>query len=141
MVNEERLRHMIKLSQFDENDGKRCKPMTQYARKDYVSLQALISFVTGTISYALIFGLWALYSMDGLFEKINKMEIREAVISLVLSYLVFMVIYLGVTYIIFNVKYTEGRKKVKKYYASLKKVNQMYEREEKLKTTSHAEWE
>lgn len=141
MVNEERLRHMIKLSQFDENDGKRCKPMTQYARKDYVSLQALISFVTGTISYALIFGVWALYSMDGLFEKINKMEIREAVISLVLSYLVFMVIYLGVTYIIFNVKYTEGRKKVKKYYASLKKVNQMYEREEKLKTTSHAEWE
>lgn len=141
MVNEERLRHMIKLSQFDENDGKRCKPMTQYARKDYVSLQALISFVTGTISYALIFGLWALYSMDGLFEKINKMEIREAVVSLVLSYLVFMVIYLGVTYIIFNVKYTEGRKKVKKYYASLKKVNQMYEREEKLKTTSHAEWE
>lgn len=141
MVNEERLRHMIKLSQFDENDGKRCKPMTQYARKDYVSLQALISFVTGTISYALIFGLWALYSMDGLFEKINKMEIREAVISLVLFYLVFMVIYLGVTYIIFNVKYTEGRKKVKKYYASLKKVNQMYEREEKLKTTSHAEWE
>ncbi len=34
MVNEERLQHMIRLSQFDENDGKSCKPMTQYARKD-----------------------------------------------------------------------------------------------------------
>lgn len=141
MVNEERLRHMIKLSQFDENDGKEYKPMTQYARKDYVSMQALISFVTGTISYALLFGLWALYSIDGLFEKINHMEIREGIMALVLSYLVFMVIYLGATYIIFNVKYTDGRRKVKKYYASLKKVNQMYQREERLKTTNNAEWE
>ena len=60
MVNEERLQHMIRLSQFDENDGKSCKPMTQYARKDYVALQMLISFVTGTLSYVLLFGLWAL---------------------------------------------------------------------------------
>lgn len=141
MVNEERLRHMIKLSQFDANDGKQCKPMTQYARKDYVSLQTLISFVTGTISYALVFGLWALYTIDGLFERINKMEIREAAMFLVLSYLVFMVVYLGVTYIVFNLKYTAGRGKVKKYYASLKKVNQMYEREERLKSTNNAEWE
>lgn len=141
MVNEERLQHMIKLSQFDENDGKECEPMTQYARKDYVSMQALISFVTGTISYALLFGLWALYSIDGLFAMINHMEIQEGIVALVLSYLVFMVIYLGATYIIFNVKYTDGRRKVKKYYASLKKVNQMYQREERLKTTNNAEWE
>lgn len=141
MVNEERLRHMIKLSQFDVNDGKECKPMTQYARKDYVSLQALLSFVTGTISYGLLFGLWALYSIDALFERINRMEIREAAMFLILSYLVFMVVYLGATYIVFNMKYTDGRRKVKKYYASLKKVNQMYEREERLKTTNNTEWE
>ena len=141
MVNEERLRHMIKLAQFDANDGKQCKPMTEYARKDYVSLQALLSFVTGTVSYALLFGLRALYSLDELFEKINKMEIRELAISLVLSYLVFLVIYLGATYIIYNVKYTDGRRKVKRYYGNLKKVNQMYEREDRLKTTNNTEWE
>ncbi len=141
MVNEERLRHMIKLAQFDANDGKQCKPMTQYARKDYVSLQVLVSFVTGTVSYALLFGLWALYSLEELFEKINKMEIRELAISLVLSYLVFLVIYLGATYIIYNVKYTDGRRKVKRYYGNLKKVNQMYEREDRLKTTNNTEWE
>lgn len=141
MVNEERLRHMIKLSQFDQNDGKRCKPMTQYARKDYVSLQMLGSFVTGTMSYALLFGLWALHSLEELFETINGMEIRGIITSLALSYAVFMVIYLGATYIIFNVKYTDGRKKVKKYYGSLKKVNQMYEREERLKATGNSDWE
>lgn len=140
MVNEERLQHMIRLSQFDENDGKSCKPMTQYARKDYVALQMLISFVTGTLSYALLFGLWALQSVDELFAWINTMEIQTLVMIFVLTYLAFLVFYLGVTYIVFHVKYTEGRKKVKKYYASLKKVNQMYEREERLRT-DRAEWE
>ena len=41
MVNEERLHHMIKMAIFDTNQGKECKPMTQYARKDYVSLRML----------------------------------------------------------------------------------------------------
>ncbi len=140
MINEERLQHMIRLSQFDENDGKSCKPMTQYARKDYVALQMLISFVTGTLSYALLFGLWALQSVDELFAWINTMEIQTLVMIFVLTYLAFLVFYLGVTYIVFHVKYTEGRKKVKKYYASLKKVNQMYEREDRLRM-DRAEWE
>lgn len=49
MVNEEHLRHMIKMSMYDTDDGKECKPMEQYARKDYVSLRMLGSFVAGTI--------------------------------------------------------------------------------------------
>lgn len=141
MVNEERLRHMIKMAQFDTNDGKRCKPMTQYARKDYVSLQLLGSFVTGTICYGLLLGLWALYSMESLLEQINKIDIRGALITLLVSYIVFLVIYLTATYIIYNMKYTDGRKKVKKYYSNLKKVNQMYEREERLKTTGDKDWD
>lgn len=141
MVNEERLRHMIKLSKFDKNDGKDCKPMTQYARKDYVSLQLVGSFVTGSVSYVLVFGVWVLHSLEKVFEMINEMEIRGIVAALAFSYAVFMLIYLGATYVIYNVKYTAGRGKVKKYYASLKKVNQMYEREEKLKTTNSSDWE
>jgi len=54
---------------------------------------------------------------------------------------VFMVIYLGATWVIFNMKYTEGRRKVKKYYNNLKKVNQMYEREERLRTSDHKDWD
>ena len=141
MVNEERLRHMIKLAQFDENEGKRCKPMEQYARKDYVSLQLLISFVTGTISYGIVLGMWVLHSIDQVFELINGMELKSLLVSLIVSFVLFMTLYLGATYIVFQMKYTEGRRAVKKYYASIKKVNQMYEREDKLKSSSRAEWD
>lgn len=141
MVNEERLRHMIKMAQFDTNDGNQCKPMTQYARKDYVSLQLLGSFVTGTICYGLLLGLWALYSMESLMEQINRLDIRGILITLLVSYGIFMLAYLGATCIVFQVKYTEGRKKVKRYYSNLKKVNQMYEREDRLKVTGDKDWD
>ena len=114
MVNEERLRHLIKMAQFDTNDGKQCKPMTQYARKDYVSMRLLGSFVTGTICYGLLMGMWGLYATEELLAKLNKFDIQGLVMTAVVPYLVFMVIYLGATWVIFNMKYTEGRRKVKK---------------------------
>ena len=141
MVNEQRLHSMIKIAKFDANDGKRCKPMIQYARKDYVALQLLKSFVIGTIAFFIMLGLWVLYSMETLMKQINNMDLIQSAITLGILYVVFMVIYLLATYIIFNVKYTYGRKKVKKYYAGLKKINAMYLREERLKSNGNKDWE
>ena len=47
MVNEERLRPMVKMAMFDKNEGKHCKPMIEYSRQDYVAMEMLKSFVTG----------------------------------------------------------------------------------------------
>lgn len=141
MVNEQRLHSMIKIAKFDANDGKSCKPMIQYARKDYVALQLLKSFVIGTIAFFIMLGLWVFYSMETLMKQINNMDLIQSAITLGILYGVFMVIYLLATYIIFNVKYTYGRKKVKKYYAGLKKINAMYLREERLKSNGNKDWE
>ena len=141
MVNEQRLHSMIKIAKFDANDGKSCKPMIQYARKDYVALQLLKSFVIGTIAFFIMLGLWVLYSMETLMKQINNMDLIQSAITLGILYGVFMVIYLLATYIIFNVKYTYGRKKLKKYYAGLKKINAMYLREERLKSNGNKDWE
>lgn len=133
MVNEERLSHMIKMAEFDAVNGKKCKPMIQYTRKDYVAMQLLKSFVAGTITFGIILGLWALSSMEELVHTINTVDLRDYLVSQLLKYIVFLVVYLFVTYGVYNRKYTVGRKKVKQYYASLKRVEQMYEREERLK--------
>lgn len=139
MVNEERLHYMIRIARFDSGDGKYCKPMEQYARKDYVALQMIKSFIMGTIAFFMFLALWGLYSMEILMEEINSIDLQSMLITIGVVYIVFMFFYLGATYIIFNMKYTKGRKKVKKYYNSLKKVNNMYEREERLKMPGNRE--
>jgi hypothetical protein len=133
MVNEERISHMIKMAEFDSTQGKKCTPMIQYARRDYVSMHLLKSFVAGTLAFAAIFALWALYAAEELLRTLNSMDLVGFLVSILLKYIVFLGIYLVITYAVANQRYTSGRRKVKQYYSSLKKVDRMYERDERLK--------
>ena len=141
MVNEQRLHSMIKIAKFDANDGKSCKPMIQYARKDYVALQLLKSFVIGTIAFFIMLGLWVLYSMETLMKQINNMDLIQSAITLGILYGVFMVIYLLATYNIDDVTCSVHVPMLQKYYAGLKKINAMYLREERLKSNGNKDWE
>lgn len=141
MVNEERLHDMIKMAEFDANDRKSCQPMMQYKRRDYLSLQLLKSFVAGTAAFLLMLALWGLYSMEALLSRLNSDGFVEMLIVIGMLYAAFMIAYLLTTYVVYSMKYTAGRQKVKKYYNELKKVNALYDREERLKRNSRKEWE
>lgn len=136
MVNEERLRPMVKMAMFDKNEGKRCKPMVEYERQDYVSMELLKSFVAGTLAFALIFGIWALQDMDRMMEMLNAEHLADFIITAAVCYAVFLLVYLIITYAVYQVRYTQGRKEVKEYYVHLKTLNKLYEREEKLRMPS-----
>lgn len=133
MVNEKRLLSMIKMAEFDTNDGKSCKPMIQYARKDYVAFHMLGSFVTGTAAFLLGALLWILYAMEKLMEQTDMEQFGRNLMLFGAVYAGFMVLYLAASYIVFQVRYTNGRKKVKQYHNSLKRINAIYTREERLK--------
>lgn len=139
MIHEERLKPMVKMAMFDKNDGKACKPMIQYARTDYVSLQLLGSFITGTIAFVLLCVMWVLYDTQELMKLLNGAYILDLFKNVAVKYGIFMLIYLAVTYIVYQIRYSYGRKRVKAYYKNLKEINQIYEREEKLKIPSQHE--
>lgn len=123
---------MTRLAMFDQAEGQKCKPMTQYFRKDYITKELLKSMVTGTAAFALVLALWGVYSADRLVQQLNAIDIRLAAVDLLLCYAVFMAIYQGITYIIYYARYSRGRQKIKKYYMHLKKVNKLYRQEEQL---------
>lgn len=79
--------------------------------------------------------------MNELMEGLNSMDIQGTLISIIIVYLIFMAIYLTITYFVYNARYTSGRKKVKKYYNSVKKLNRIYEREDKLKMSDNKAWD
>ena len=143
MVNEERLRPMVKMAMFDKNDGKECKPMIEYAREDYVAMQLLGSFITGSIAFVILFGMWALCDIDKVLGMLNADKLMDFVMAVGFRYGIFLVLYLLATYIVYHLRYSKGRKKVKKYFASLKKINNIYAREDKLKAPAHKDddWE
>ena len=99
------------------------------------------SVMAGTIGFALILVTWGIYSMNQLMENLNAMDIQELLTSVLIKYIVFMLAYMAITYFVYNRRYTKGRREVKKYYGNLKKLNQLYEREDKLKMSENKDWE
>lgn len=141
MIHEERLKPMVKMAMFDKNEGNACKPMIQYARTDYISMQLLKSFIYGSMAYVILCVAWGLYDTSALMGMINGGAIKDLAIDVVFYYVIFMVIYLLVTYIVYQIRYTKGRKMVKNYYKNLKDINKNYEREERLRSPSQHDWQ
>lgn len=55
MISKERVRHMTKLSEFENEESKACQKATQYFRRDYVAMELIKSFFAGTIAFGLSF--------------------------------------------------------------------------------------
>lgn len=44
MISKERVRHMTKLSEFENEESKACQKATQYFRRDYVAMELIKAF-------------------------------------------------------------------------------------------------
>lgn len=141
MIHEERLKPMVKMAMFEKNEGKACKPMIQYARTDYISMQLLKSFVAGSIAFVILCVLWGLYDTNELMKVLNGAYIMDFIIDVAIRYAIFMVIYLVATYTVFQIRYTHRRKMIKSYYKNLQDINKIYEREERLKSPLQQDWD
>ena len=141
MVNEERLRPMVKMAMFDKNEGKACKPMIQYARTDYLSMQLLKSFVSGSIAFAVLCVMWGLYGTAELMQMLNGAHIKTLIVDVLIRYAIFMLVYLISTYVVYQIRYSRRRKMVKVYYKTLQDINKIYEREKRLNPSVQQEWE
>lgn len=139
MISKERVRQMTKLAEYDASEGKKYEKMTQYFRSDYVALEMIKSFFTGTIGFGILFMLWLLYEMETLADLLLLTDLVMLALVTVLIYITFMVGYLLITYLVYNKRYTTGRKNIKKYYNGLKKIQSMYRSEEQ--RVLQDEWE
>lgn len=133
MINEERVREMYQMAVFDEYKEKKCRQMGQYYKWDYVAKEMLKSFFSGTIAYMLLVVLWVLSDITAFTAYLNSPELIDLVIRVVILYVAFIAIYLIVTAIVYNIRYRQGHRQLRKYMNHLKRVHRMYTREDKLK--------
>lgn len=138
MIHEDRVRQMIKLAVYDENKSMGEKKPAHYFRKDYLALEMIKSFFCGTMAYAIIVILGAVYLLGNGAGDISTVNFIRILILTVVLYAVFLGIYLVLTYSIYSARYEKGRKASREYYHTLKRVNEMYRQEDTAKTPE--EW-
>ena len=132
MLNQERVREMTRLAILDQNEGKECKPMTQYFRKDYIAKELIKSLVAGSVAFGALAGMAGLYYVESLMQALGSADIRHLVKMAVIGYVSCLAAYLAVTYIVYYARYSKGRHQARKFYAHLKKVNKLYYEEEQM---------
>ena len=129
MLNQDRVILMTRMAAYEGGEGKKNMAVGKYFRSDYVSIQVLKSFISGTISFALVVALYAYYNFETLMAEMYDMDLLDYVGGILRKYVWFIAIYLLISYVVCTLKYMGARKKLRRYYKNLKKLNKLYHEE------------
>ena len=131
MINEQRTRMMTKLALYESKRGKKELQITRYAPGDYVTAHMLWSFVCGTIAFVIVLVLWVLYNIESLLIELFSMDIMHLAINVLLVYIIFIGLYLGMCYVYISYKYGRYKKRVNKFLLGLKELYRQYVQSDK----------
>lgn len=132
MLNKEKIKLMTKLAAYEQGEGKEYIPISRYRRKDYVVVQMIKTFFCSTIAFAILFFLNILYKADTWLSTLYQMDYQEYVFEILAYYVVFAAVYQVIAWRIYGQRYQRGQKNLKQYHSGLRKVEKLYEREEKM---------
>jgi len=133
MINEERVKQLYKIAIYEQNEEKEHRQTGLYYRSDYISKEVVKSFFFGSIAYVIMALLWVMSNWDLVMHQINTLEIIDTVIVMLVGYVLFLIVYLFATALVYYFRYKHSKKKLDEYGGDMKKAYNMFEREEKLK--------
>ena len=133
MVNLEKVKHQCQIAFYEQKNEKKNRVIGEYYRSDFIGKEIIKSIFTGSFAYFVMAILWVMTNVEAVLKSVNDLSVVHTIVVMVLIYIVFIIVYLLITYIIYAMRYVKGRKQLDAYKEHLKALNQMYEREEKLK--------
>lgn len=130
MLNERRVKHMVKLASYESKNGAEDMKINSYFKKDYVSFQVLCSLIWMTIGYLLIVGLAGIAYMDTILDNFT-LKSAIMIVAVVLGvYIILFVIYWIASARYYNKKHVQARHHMKYHIQGLEILENMYAKEE-----------
>lgn len=132
MINEERVKQLYKVAMYEQKEEKLHRQIGKYYRSDFIGKEILKSIFAGTAAYIFMLVLMIVCQWEEYVSMLNKMDVG-AMMPVLIIYVLYMAVYLIATYKFYKSRYEENRRRLDEYEEELRVLNQMYEREEKLK--------
>ena len=127
MLNEERVRHMVKLATYEARHGEEEIKISTIQKKDYVKMQVFISCIWVTCGYAMLLFLLGVTVAQPLMAQLTM---SKALIGLGIVFLIYIFLLLRYTAFAWNYytkKYIEAKNHVNQYLHDLETLERMYE--------------
>ena len=126
MLDQEKIINMARLSSYENNEGRADIATGTYFRGDYVGLHVVRSILCATAAFAIIACLYALYNFEGLMADLYSVDMTSYAKLLLRRYVIFVGAYAVVSYIVYSVRWSRSRKRLRGYYRSLKYMGKKY---------------
>ena len=122
MLDKKRIRLMVRMASYEKTNAKQDQKISSSYKKDYISLNTLITILWITIGYAIIVGLAAICGMDILFENLTIIRMLILGGLVIVGYIIVLVIYGVCASSYYKLKHNRAKQRVKRYYRDMSKL-------------------
>lgn len=123
---------MTKIAMDEKGKLKEDIKLARYFQGDYIRLQALKTFVTGTLAFVLILAFVGVYKSEYLIEQAVVLDYPEIGKQILGWYIVLMSVLLIATILGYAIKYRLSHKRANRYFVMLRKLKHFYNVEDGL---------
>lgn len=129
MLDKNRIRLMSKMALYEKTLAPDDLKISSYYKKDYTSVNTLLTAIWITFGYVLLAGLVFVCGMDAFMKNltIQKMVVMGSV--LLGTYLVLLVVYCVCAGSIYRTRHNQAKQRVKMYYRDLSRLGKLYMKE------------
>lgn len=130
MLNEERVKHMVKLAFYETKSGNEEIKISSYFKKDYINFNMWWSIIWMTIAYIILVVLLGLTFMSTLLDELTITKIVLIGIATVAIYIALLITYIVVSRKFYKRKHARAYHHVKQFKEDLAELELMYEKED-----------
>lgn len=131
MLDNKRIRLMARTAIYEKNSAEEDLKISSYYKKDYSSLNTLITVLWISVGYVIAAALFALCNLEAILEDLTITKLILMAAIAVGAYLVMVIIYCVCASTFYKSKHSKAKQRVKKYYRDLARLEKMEVKEKK----------
>lgn len=141
MIQQDKLKTMTQLALYEKKRGKKDLTIYTYQREDFIRFQGLKTMIATTIAFLIIIGFIVAWNLEVIISHFDTYDYKRIGLIILAAYIVFLIFFMKITSNQSRDTYNEVRPRVRKYYRNLKKMEEFYEEEDKVrKEFEKGEW-
>ncbi len=130
MLSEEKIKKMLRLSEYETGQGSIDLRRVRYMKMDYVRLEIIKTVAATVIAFVLAAGLLVLYQADFIFANALSLPLREILIWSGCVFVPLCTVCVVTTWRVAARLYEESHARAKIYYTTLQELLELYDEEE-----------
>ena len=122
---------MTRMAMYDKNNVKEDLKISTYYKKDYASLNTLITVLWITVGYVIVAGMFALCNMEAILKNLTISKLLLIGGIAVGIYLILVILYCICASSYYKARHNKAKQRVKKYYRDLARLGKMEMKEKR----------